>query len=124
MSHGGELFALGEGTASEPNFETALRGYHKGEVEKYWRQAESAIEALAAERDEAYAQLRALASQVQELQMELTSVRRHGFHGGQVTFHHLGPKVEQILLLAEEQAEDIRAGAVGEIAALRSEAER
>ena len=40
MSHGGEIFGLGGETASEPNFETALRGYEKKQVERYVARAE------------------------------------------------------------------------------------
>ena len=35
MAHGGDLFALGDGVSSEPNFEIAFRGYDKTQVDKY-----------------------------------------------------------------------------------------
>ena len=35
MSHGGEIFGLGGDAASEPSFETAIRGYDKKQVERY-----------------------------------------------------------------------------------------
>ena len=54
MSHGGEIFGLGGDAASEPSFETALRGYEKKQVERYVARAENEIAALAAEREQAY----------------------------------------------------------------------
>ena len=47
MSHGGEIFGLGGDAASEPSFETALRGYEKKQVERYVARAENEIAALA-----------------------------------------------------------------------------
>ena len=43
MSHGGDLFSLGDGVASEPSFDVALRGYDKRQVENYVARAESDI---------------------------------------------------------------------------------
>src|SRR6185503_4351280 len=122
MSHG-ELLGLGGGVRSEPDFDTAIRGYLKPQVDKWVDNAANDIAVLTAERDEAFIQIQALAAQVQELQMELADLRRNTTHVGQVSFRHLGPRVEQILALAEDQAEAIRAGAVQEIADRRAEAE-
>ena len=61
MSHGGEIFGLGGDAASEPSFETALRGYEKKQVERYVARAENEIAALAAEREQAYQQIQAMA---------------------------------------------------------------
>src|SRR3954465_10508154 len=112
MSHGGELFALGEGAEAEPGFDTALRGYERRQVDRYVAQVEAEVAALAAERYEAYGQVHALDGQVHEVQRQMAALRRQTAADGTVTFRHLGPRVEQILGLAEEQAEVIRAGAV------------
>ena len=57
MSHGGEIFGLGGDAATEPSFETALRGYEKKQVERYVARAENEIAALAGEREQAYAEV-------------------------------------------------------------------
>src|SRR5690348_6960209 len=124
MSHGGEIFGLGGDAATEPSFETALRGYERKQVERYVARAENEIAALAAEREQAYTQIQAMAAQIERLQQEITQVRRNGGVGPEVSFRHLGPRVEQILALAEEQAEAIKASATDDIAARLAEAER
>ena len=35
MSHGGELFAMGESVVAEPGFDIALRGYERRQVDRY-----------------------------------------------------------------------------------------
>ena len=65
MAHGGDLFALGADIPSERNFELAFRGYKPDQVDKCIRLLETENAALAAERDEAYAQAQALAAQLQ-----------------------------------------------------------
>src|SRR5689334_25307200 len=107
MSHGGEIFGLGGDAASEPSFETALRGYNQKQVERYVARAENEIAALAAEREQAYSQLQAMSAQIERLQQEITQVRRQSGAVGEVSFRHLGPRVEQILALAEEDRKSV-----------------
>ncbi len=90
MSHGGDIFALGEGVASEPSFDVALRGYDKRQVDRYVTQVESDIANLAAERDQTFAQLQALAGQVQQLQTELADAHRRAVPS-RVSFRHRAP---------------------------------
>ena len=71
MSQGGNLYKLSGGVPSEPNFDIALRGYKKDQVDSFIRNLETELAALAAERDHAYAQLHALAVQVNQMQTEL-----------------------------------------------------
>ena len=120
--HGGDLFALGNDAASEPTFEVALRGYDKRQVERYVTQVEAEVTTLATEREQAYAQIQAMAQQIERLQQEATQARRQSGLGAEVSFRHLGPRVEQILALAEEQAEAIKASATDDIAARLAEA--
>src|SRR4051812_3831675 len=124
MSHGGEIFGLGGDAATEPSFETALRGYEKKQVERYVSRAENEIAALANERDQAYQQMQAMQAQIERLQQEAAQARRQPGVGAEVSYRHLGPRVEQILALAEEQAEAIKASATDDIAARLAEAER
>src|SRR4051794_34574864 len=126
MAHDGELFSLGDWVASEPSFELAFRGYNQKQVDQYFQVSEAEKAALAGERDSAFEQIQGLAAQVQALQHELTEARRRGSHSpgvpSQVSFRHLGPRVEQILAMAEEQADQIRADAVSGIETDRAEA--
>src|SRR3954471_16544095 len=111
MSHGAEIFGLGGDAASEPSFETALGGYAKKQVERYVARAENEIAALAQEREQAYAQMQTMAGQIERLQQEAATTRRQGPVGTEVSFRHLGPIVEQIMVLAEQQAEQIKSSA-------------
>jgi cell division septum initiation protein DivIVA len=123
MSHGGDLFALGDGVASEPSFDVSFKGYDKRQVDRYVTQVESELATLAAERDQAIAQMQALAGQVQQLQVELSDLSRRAVPS-RVSFRHLGGRVEQILTMAEEQAADLINTAQQEVNDQRAEAER
>ena len=124
MSPGGDLFALSGGVATEPSFEIAIRGYDRKQVNQYVTNVEAEVAALAAEREQAYAQIQALAAQVEQLELELNDLRHRVASTGPTSFRHLGPRVEQILALAEDQAEAIKANAIQEIADQRGEADR
>ncbi|MDY7087793.1 MAG: Laminin subunit beta-1, partial [Actinomycetota bacterium] len=124
MSHGGEILGLGGDAATEPSFDIALRGYEKKQVERYVARAENEIAALAAEREQAYTQMQAMNAQIERLQQEIVQTRKQTGIGPEISFRHLGPRVEQILTLAEEQAEAIKASATDDIAARLAEAER
>src|SRR5262245_56657648 len=109
MVHGGDLFGLGEGIASEPGFETAFHGYKREQVDKYVHQIEAEIAALAAERENAYDQVQALSAQVHQLSLEMAELRRRSnTRIDEASFEHLGGRVGQILSLAEEEAKSIR----------------
>src|SRR5690554_3180221 len=115
MSHSGDILALGQGGATEASFDTALWGYRRPHVDAYVAQAESMIAALEEEREQAYAQIRALTAQVKHLRTELERLARRPPVPDRVSFRHLGPYVEQILTMAEEQAELIRANAARDL---------
>src|SRR6476620_5125832 len=106
MSSSGEGFPFGAG--SETVFELALRGYDKRQVDRYVQQVEAEVAALVAEREETYAQIGLLNQHIAQLQQELASSRRMAPIGDSATYRHRGPKVEQILTLAEDQASEIR----------------
>ena len=125
MAHGNDLFGLDQTDTAESTFDTVyLGGYSKSQVDRAMARNDAVIAALTAERDESLLQLQAYAVRLQQLQQEMHDLRRHTAANAMVSFRHLGPRVEQILTLAEEQAEAIRAGAAHEIAAQRTEAER
>src|SRR5262249_23681573 len=108
MSQSAGIFNTGSG--SESGFETALWGYEKKQVNKYIAQIEAELAAGGAEREEGYNQIRVLTQQIAQLQHEVLAARNFVAAGESVSFRHLGPRVEQILALAEEQAAAIRTG--------------
>src|SRR5215475_4352297 len=95
-------------TPSASTFETALRGYDKRQVDKYVLQVEAEVAALAAEREELYGQLNLLNQHLQQIQHDLSAARRGVAPADTAAYRHLGPKVEQILALAEDQAVELR----------------
>src|SRR4051794_3514557 len=97
MSHGGEY--------ERPNFEVALRGYEKRQVDLYVTRAESQISGLASERERAIAQIQNMGAQLQKLQAELTELHQRPTQIDRAFFRDLGPMVDQILALAEKQAD-------------------
>ncbi|HKD98634.1 MAG TPA: hypothetical protein VKB69_13725, partial [Micromonosporaceae bacterium] len=123
MSHGGEMF-VGDAAVSNLGFATSLRGFDKREVAAYVQHAEMEIAALTAERDEAIRQAQALAMEAEHLRSALDQIQRARMHPPAATFADLGPRVEHIIALAEEQAASIIKGAESSIVALRAEAER
>jgi peptidoglycan DL-endopeptidase RipA len=124
MSHGGDLFAVRESMTSQPTFEVALRGYDKRQVDRYVAQVDGQISHLAAERDAALGQVQGLVSQLQHVQAELTDLHQRPPQVDRASFRDLGPMVDQILALAEKQAEAISGGAAQRAAELRGDAEK
>ena len=111
--------------ASEPTFDTVIRGYHRRDVDNYTQRAETQINALISERRDNQAQIRILTDQLHQVQSELAERHRHvpGIDEP-LRFRHLGLRVEEILQLAEDQAETITAEASAEATKLRTEAQR
>src|SRR5689334_17651112 len=107
MSQGGDPYAVRDDVAGQPSFELALRGYDKRQVDRYVSRADSEIAGLSAERERAYHKLQELSTQVRQLQAELNEVRQRPSRVDRASFRHLGPMVDQILALAEKQAEAI-----------------
>src|SRR4051812_32366798 len=122
MSHGEELFALGGGATPEPRLESPLRGDDKPQADRALPRREHEISALTTEREQAYTQIHKLAGEVEVLQRDLAQVRKQAGVVDRASFRHLGPRVEQILTMAEEQADDILAAANEEIEARRAAA--
>jgi chromosome segregation ATPase len=124
MSHGGELFALREDLTSRPRFELTLRGYDKRQVDQHVAQTDSDISTLTAERERAFGQVQDLAAQMRQLQAELTELRQRPVQVDRASFRDLGPMVDQILALAEKQAEAITNTTAQRAANRQAEADR
>src|SRR6266511_2605780 len=123
MSHGGELFASADIT-SRPGFELVRRGYDKPQVDQYVSQVGSMISRLAGERELALSQIQDMAAQLQRLQAEVTELRKRPVQVDRASFRHLGAMVDQILALAEKQAEAITSTAAQRAANRQAEAEK
>jgi chromosome segregation ATPase len=124
MSHGEELFARSDDMTPRPSFELARRGYDKRQVDQYVSQLGSDSSALAAERDRARGQVQRLAAQLEQAQAELTELRQRPPQVERASFRDLGPTVDQILALAEHQANTITDTAAQRAADHQAEAEQ
>jgi chromosome segregation ATPase len=124
MSQGEELFARREDLTSRPSFVLALRGYDKRQVDQYVSRVDSEMSLLAAGRERATFQVQDLATQLEQVQAELTELRQRPPHVDRASFRDLGPTVDQILALAEHQAKTITDAAAQRAADHRAEAEK
>ncbi len=97
--------------ATTPSFRLAFRGYDAREVDRYANYMESEVEAAAAVQHELAADVRSLSEQLERAHEELAVLRRRPTVDEEVSFRHLGPRVEQILAEAQAEAEAIRAAA-------------
>lgn len=78
-------------------FDTALRGYDRGQVDRYVSQVDTSFEALRAEATAAWTQLEAAQDEIRRLRAEVD----HGRPGAEA----IGNRVAQIIALAESEAE-------------------
>jgi cell division septum initiation protein DivIVA len=124
MSQGEKLFDRLEDMTSRPSFESALRGYDRRQVDQYVSQAATEISKLADDRELAFGQIQNLAVQLQRLQAELAELRQRPPQLDRASFRHLGPMVDQILALAEKQADAIINAAAQRAAEHQAEAEK
>jgi cell division septum initiation protein DivIVA len=106
-----------------PSFRLTFRGYDSREVDRYAHYMESEIEQATAVQHELAADVRSLAEQLDRAHEELAQLRRRPSVDDEVTFRHLGPRVEQILAEAHAEAEAIRAAATEHAAREREAAE-
>jgi len=123
MSQGDELAAAHDDSGSRPSFETALRGYDKRQVDQYLARTDHELAQLGADRERAYAQIQQMVPQLKHLQAELNERQRQPLVE-RASFRHLGPMVDQILALAEKQAEAIVHTANQQITEQQSAAEK
>lgn len=121
---GEELFTPRGGTNARPSFEVALRGYDKRQVDDYVSRVDNIVSTLAAERDRALSQVHELAAHLEQVQGELTELRQQPPRVDRASFRDLGPTVDQIIALAEHQAQNITDAAAQRAAEHQAEAER
>jgi len=121
---GEDLFAPRGGAAARPSFEVALRGYDKRQVDEYVSRVDRMVSTLAGERDQALTQVQELATHLEQVQAELTELRQQPPRVDRASFRDLGPTVDQIIALAEHQAQNITDAAAQRAAEHQAEAER
>src|SRR5690606_12139645 len=121
---GEDLFAPRGGAAARPSFEVALRGYDKRQVDEYVSRVDRMVSTLAGERDQALTQVQELATHLEQVQAELTELRQQPPRVDRASFRDVGSTVDQIIDLAEHQAQNITDAAAERAAEHLAEAER
>lgn len=106
-----------------PSFDVARRGYHRGQVDEYLDRLEQSLAVAQAHQEAAQSDRNAAAQRVAVLEQELSEARRKLTESERPTYAGLGARVEQMLRLAEEEAEQIRQAALTQTSAARTQAE-
>lgn len=105
-----------------PTFDLALRGYDKRQVDEYLDRLEHDLSVAQGDRDAASARIALTEKRLDELENELQAARAQLTEGDRPTYKGLGKRVEQLLTIAEEEAERLRADAVRDAAEERAAA--
>lgn len=98
-------------TPALPTFDLALRGYDRRQVDEYLDRIEHDLAVAQADRDAASARIAASEKRLKVLDSELEAVREQLTESARPTYAGLGKRVEQLLSIAEEEAERLRADA-------------
>ncbi|MDQ6875754.1 MAG: DivIVA domain-containing protein [Actinomycetota bacterium] len=106
-----------------PSFDVARRGYDRGQVDEYLDRLEQSLAVAHSHRDAAQADRNTAVQRVAALEQQLSEARRKLTEGERPTYASLGARVEQMLRLAEEEAEQIRHAAVAHTNGARAQAE-
>jgi DivIVA domain-containing protein len=111
-SRGFDLITVDEDAIVDASFDVSLRGYDRHQVDAYVARTERELHELAEQAEAAERRAKELAAELEKTGAELARARRFvRATDGRPTYAALGRRVEQILTLAEEQADDIRAKA-------------
>ncbi|MCP2322763.1 DivIVA domain-containing protein [Hamadaea flava] len=92
---------------SRPSFAQVMRGYDKRQVDYYVEQVAGDLATLSTERQRAFDQVQRLNNQLQQARVELSELHQRPQQLERASFGHLGTMVDQIIGLAEKQAEAI-----------------
>jgi peptidoglycan DL-endopeptidase RipA len=121
MSNGDEPFGS---DGSRPAFATVVRGYDKRQVDHHISRLENDQARLAAEHQRAFRQIQDMGAHLREVTGELHELRTQPRQLDRASFRDVGPMVDQILALAEKQADLITTAAAEKGAELAAEAEK
>ncbi|MDQ3763072.1 MAG: hypothetical protein M3460_15915 [Actinomycetota bacterium] len=115
-------------------FETALRGFNRGQVLEYLESLDGRIAMVAADRDAALAQVAELSKVLNHLRLESELLEHLRREAGRATSEverilaspmaEVSIRIQHIMRLAEEEAAELKAGAEAEIAARRARTEQ
>lgn len=122
QERGSELIPLSD-AAPLPTFDLSLRGYDRRQVDEYLDRLEHTLSVTQADRDGVSARTQALQRRVDELQAEIESSRQELLESARPTYAGLGDRVAQLLRLAEEEAEQLRAEALRDVSHIRDNAD-
>ena len=116
---GGKLPLLNE-MVTAPSFRVVLRGYDARQVDRYAHLVEAELRARTVAHQELAADLHSIALQLDRANEEIAVLRRRPTVDDEVAFKHLGPRVEQILVDAHAEAEEVVAAATRSADELRA----
>lgn len=105
-----------------PTFDLALRGYDRRQVDEYLDRLEHDLSVAQGDRDAASARIALTEKRLGELESELAATRAQVTEGDHPTYAGLGKRVQQLLTIAEEEAERLRADAQRDTAEERAAA--
>lgn len=109
-----------------PAFDVVLRGYDRRQVDDALSTAENEIGSLQQERELAYERLTHYANQIEQLQLDVYSLNQHLKEAERAKSPDraaVTAQVQEILELAETEADKIRATAQAEVEQLRNSAD-
>lgn len=119
-------------TSSTPAFRTVLRGYEAGEVDRHMGELHEQLRAEQQRADEAQQRSEQMARRAADLERRLVAVEQAAAErdakaasqpAEEPVFTSLGKRVGQILQLADDEANALRAGAKRDADAFRGDAE-
>jgi DivIVA domain-containing protein len=106
---GFDLLTIDESAVAEASFDVSLRGYDRQQVDAFVARTDKDVRELERRAAAAEQRVTELTDELAEARAELERNRRWvRSTDGRPTYAALGRRVEQILTLAEQQAEDIR----------------
>lgn len=105
-----------------PTFDLTLRGYDRRQVDEYLDRLEHDLSVAQADRDAAAARIALTEKRLNELEHELQAARAQLTESSHPTYAGLGKRVEQLLSIAEEEADRLREEALRDTAEERAAA--
>lgn len=104
-------------------FDVVIRGYDRAQVHELLDRLSRELGVLQADRDASAGREEKLNEQLSDAKMETDALRRSASAAGESDFQSMGPRISNMLKLAEEEAADIRRVAVEEQTRSRTELE-
>jgi hypothetical protein len=108
-------------TATEPTFNVSLRGYDRRQVDQYAHRTEAQLASTLVENRDLAGQLNAITEELRAAQNEVFELRQGPPITDDVSFKHLGLRIEQILTDAHEESDYVRRCAVEEAEQVRAQ---